>query len=259
MPQAISDRRTVTLTFGFTDHTGKTHLEAEVRPMTGKDEYKVGLSKAYTKRPTDAVYELLMLGLCVLRIGGHQPVTVEDIETLHPDDLGLLKRTIEALTYSPPPEPAPAPKPPPKPAPPPQAARGARSTTQGLPGAARRAAGRAAPPARTTSQTVPTAAPAPGPARARPARAASTTSTTVPPAPSAAPAAARPARAASTTSTTVPPAPAPAPQGDSATASAPRPKPPGPPRRRRAAVSQALPVIKPGASAGEGEGDDGSA
>jgi hypothetical protein len=57
MPRATADRRTVVLPFGFIDTSGEVHTTAEVRPITGADEYRVGLSKEYTLQPTDAVYE----------------------------------------------------------------------------------------------------------------------------------------------------------------------------------------------------------
>ena len=105
MQQTNSDRRTVPLPVGHIDASGEMHTTAEVRPITGADEYRVGLSKEYTARPIDSVYEMLMLSRCVTKLGSRTQVTLSDIEQLHPDDLEVLKRAIHELTYKPP-EPA---------------------------------------------------------------------------------------------------------------------------------------------------------
>jgi len=222
MQQTNSDRRTVPLPVGHIDAYGEMHTTAEVRPITGADEYRVGLSKEYTARPIDSVYEMLMLSRCVTKLGSRTQVTLSDIEQLHPDDLEVLKRAIHELTYKPP-EPAE----PPKAAEPPKPAEPAEPPARPAPTAPARRPTTA--PTSTTSST------------------SSTSSTTVPPSKAAGKGAPAPRRRSTTTSTTTT-----VPRSKAASKTAPAPRP----STTTSTVPASAPPTPPAPGSGSGsEGD----
>lgn len=73
--------------------------EAEVRAVTGADEYYIGMSGEYTRNPNDLVYKTLLLSRCVVRIGDLRAVSLNDIMKLHARDVRALEYAIYRLTY----------------------------------------------------------------------------------------------------------------------------------------------------------------
>lgn len=73
--------------------------EAEVRAVTGADEYYIGMSGEYTRNPNDLVYKTLLLSRCVTRIGDLRAISLADIMKLHARDVRALEYAIYRLTY----------------------------------------------------------------------------------------------------------------------------------------------------------------
>ena len=65
--------------------------EAEVRAVTGADEYYIGMSGEYTRNPNDLVYKTLLLSRCVTRIGDLRAISLADIMKLHARDVRALE------------------------------------------------------------------------------------------------------------------------------------------------------------------------
>ena len=93
-----SHREIVDLPVGFMK--GDDHVaEAEVRAVTGADEYYIGMSGEYTRNPNDLVYKSLLLSRCVTRIGDLKAISLNDIMKLHARDIRALEYAIYRLTY----------------------------------------------------------------------------------------------------------------------------------------------------------------
>ena len=73
--------------------------EAEVRAVTGADEYYIGLSPEYNRSPNDLVYKTLLLSRCVTRLGEKTTISMTDIANLHANDVRALEYAVYALTY----------------------------------------------------------------------------------------------------------------------------------------------------------------
>ena len=68
-------REYVALPVGFEVSSGDVVQEAEVRAVTGADEYYIGLSPEYNRSPNDLVYKTLLLSRCVTRLGEKTTIT----------------------------------------------------------------------------------------------------------------------------------------------------------------------------------------
>jgi len=91
-------RELVALPVGIED--GDTIVkEAEVRAVTGGDEYFIGMSPEYNRNPNDLVYKTLLLSRCVTRLGSKNVVTVSDVMKLHARDVRALEYAIYRITY----------------------------------------------------------------------------------------------------------------------------------------------------------------
>jgi hypothetical protein len=93
-------RETLDLPVGFkepgTDDVVKT---AEVRAVTGGDEFYIGMSPEYRRSPNDLVYKTMLLARCVTKLGDQTTVSVSDINKLHAADVRVLEYAIYGLTY----------------------------------------------------------------------------------------------------------------------------------------------------------------
>lgn len=99
-PKLASHREVVELPVGFEDpNTGEVQKEAEVRAVTGGDELAVGMSQEYNRYPNDLIYKTLLLARTVVRLGSKTNVSVNDIKSLHAQDLRKLEYTVYRLTY----------------------------------------------------------------------------------------------------------------------------------------------------------------
>lgn len=99
MSAPIEQRAFVELPVGVVDKDGVVHRDAEVRAVTGGDEFYIGLSAEYTRNPNDLVYKTLLLSRCVRRIGENTVVTLENIKRLHVQDVRALEYAIYKLSY----------------------------------------------------------------------------------------------------------------------------------------------------------------
>lgn len=101
----MSDRRFpdhrefVELPVGFRDAEGNVVTEAEVRAVTGGDEFYIGMSPEYRRSPNDLVYKTLLLSRCVTRIGDRKAISLSDVNNLHAADVRALEYAIYRLTY----------------------------------------------------------------------------------------------------------------------------------------------------------------
>jgi hypothetical protein len=95
----IEQRAFVELPVGVTNKEGELMREAEVRAVTGGDEFYIGMSAEYTRNPNDLVYKTLLLSRCVRRIGENTVVTIEDIKKLHVQDVRALEYAVYQLSY----------------------------------------------------------------------------------------------------------------------------------------------------------------
>jgi hypothetical protein len=91
-------REVVVLPVGFEETDGVAR-EAEVRAVTGGDEYFIGMSPEYNRNPNDLVYKTLLLSRCVTKLGSRNIVTVSDIMKLHARDVRALEYAIYRITY----------------------------------------------------------------------------------------------------------------------------------------------------------------
>jgi hypothetical protein len=73
--------------------------EAEVRAVTGADEYYIGMSPEYNKNPNDLVYKTLLLSRCVTKLGERSGIAMHDIMKLHARDVRALEYAVYRLTY----------------------------------------------------------------------------------------------------------------------------------------------------------------
>jgi len=94
-----SHRELVRLPVGFEDAAGKLVQEAEVRAVTGGDEYFIGMSPEYNRSPNDLVYKTLLLSRCVTRLGERTALSVTDIQKLHARDVRALEYAVYRITY----------------------------------------------------------------------------------------------------------------------------------------------------------------
>ena len=91
-------RELVTLPVGIEDGDAVVQ-DAEVRAVTGGDEYFIGMSPEYNRNPNDLVYKTLLLSRCVTRLGPKNVVTVNDVMKLHARDVRALEYAIYRITY----------------------------------------------------------------------------------------------------------------------------------------------------------------
>jgi hypothetical protein len=94
-----SHREIVALPVGFENGKGELVNEAEVRAVTGADEYSIGMSAEYTRNPNDLVYKTLLLSRCVTRLGDQRAISLNDIFKLHARDVRALEYAIYRITY----------------------------------------------------------------------------------------------------------------------------------------------------------------
>ncbi len=99
MSAPIEHRGFVELPVGVPGKDGEPMRDAEVRAVTGGDEFFIGMSAEYTRNPNDLVYKTLLLSRCVKRIGDNRTVTIEDIKRLHVRDVRALEYAIYRLSY----------------------------------------------------------------------------------------------------------------------------------------------------------------
>ncbi|HCH65132.1 MAG: hypothetical protein CL927_10340 [Deltaproteobacteria bacterium] len=99
MSSPIEQRAFVELPVGVLNKEGELQREAEVRAVTGGDEFYIGMSAEYTRNPNDLVYKTLLLSRCVRRIGTNTVVTMADIKKLHVQDVRALEYAIYKLSY----------------------------------------------------------------------------------------------------------------------------------------------------------------
>jgi hypothetical protein len=91
-------RMSVELPVGFKDG-GVIVRDAEVRAVTGADEFSIGMSPEYNKSPNDLVYKTLLLARCVVRLGTRTALSATDIQKLHARDVRALEYAVYTLTY----------------------------------------------------------------------------------------------------------------------------------------------------------------
>lgn len=94
-----SHRESVDLPVGFLDAAGTLVKNAEVRSVTGGDEFAIGMSPEYNRSPNDLVYKTLLLARCVTRLGDRTALSVTDIHKLHVRDVRALEYAIYRITY----------------------------------------------------------------------------------------------------------------------------------------------------------------
>ena len=93
-------REFIELPVGFKDPaSGEVVTDAEVRAVTGGDEFYIGMSPEYRRSPNDLVYKTLLLARCVTRIGEKTMISLSDINGLHAADVRALEYGIYRLTY----------------------------------------------------------------------------------------------------------------------------------------------------------------
>jgi len=99
--RAFPDHREfVELPVGFQlPGTDEVVRDAEVRAVTGGDEFHIGMSPEYRRSPNDLVYKTLLLARCTTRIGDRKTISVADINKLHAADVRALEYAIYRLTY----------------------------------------------------------------------------------------------------------------------------------------------------------------
>lgn len=94
-----SHRELVELPVGFADAAGNLVRDAEVRAVTGADEFYIGMSPEYNRSPNDLVYKTLLLSRCVTRLGDRKAISMADVNKLHAKDVRALEYAVYALTY----------------------------------------------------------------------------------------------------------------------------------------------------------------
>lgn len=92
-------REVITLPVGFENSKGEVVNEAEVRAVTGADEFHIGMSPEYNRNPNDLVYKTLLLSRCVTRLGDRTALSINDIKKLHARDIRALEYAVYRLTY----------------------------------------------------------------------------------------------------------------------------------------------------------------
>lgn len=92
-------REFVELPVGFKTADGEVVREAEVRAVTGGDEFYIGMSAEYRRSPNDLVYKTLLLARCVTRLGDRRAISLSDVNSLHAADVRALEYAIYRLTY----------------------------------------------------------------------------------------------------------------------------------------------------------------
>ena len=98
-PKLPNYRETIPLVVGFQDAKGDLVNEAEVRAVTGADEFYIGMSAEYNRNPNDLVYKTLLLARCVTRLGERTAISINDIKKLHARDVRALEYAVYRLTY----------------------------------------------------------------------------------------------------------------------------------------------------------------
>jgi len=94
-----SHRERVELPVGFLDSAGKLVKEAEVRAVTGGDEFAIGMAPEYNRNPNDLVYKMLLLARCVTKLGERTMIALPEIQKLHVRDVRALEYAIYRITY----------------------------------------------------------------------------------------------------------------------------------------------------------------
>ena len=74
-PKLPNYRETINLPVGFEDSKGEVVREAEVRAVTGADEFHIGMAAEYNRNPNDLVYKTLLLARCVTRLGDRTTIS----------------------------------------------------------------------------------------------------------------------------------------------------------------------------------------
>jgi len=92
-------REVVELPVGFSKSDGTPVTVAEVRAVTGGDEFYIGMSPEYNRNPNDLVYKTLLLSRCVVRLGDQKAISIGDIQKLHARDVRALEYAVYRLTY----------------------------------------------------------------------------------------------------------------------------------------------------------------
>lgn len=92
-------RERVELPVGFLDSSGKLVKDAEVRAVTGGDEFAIGMSPEYNRSPNDLVYKTLLLARCVTKLGERTMVALPEVQKLHVRDVRALEYAIYRITY----------------------------------------------------------------------------------------------------------------------------------------------------------------
>ena len=92
-------RMTLELPVGIRSADGTADRTAEVRAVTGADEFYIGMSPEYNKYPNDMVYKTLLLSRCVTRLGDRTAISITDIQKLHARDVRALEVAVYTLTY----------------------------------------------------------------------------------------------------------------------------------------------------------------
>lgn len=73
--------------------------QAEVRAVTGGDEFYIGMSPEYRRSPNDLVYKTLLLTRCITRLGAQTAISLNDVNRLHAADVRAVEYAIYRLTY----------------------------------------------------------------------------------------------------------------------------------------------------------------
>ena len=90
----------VRLPVGYLDPgTGELFQDADVRAISGADEYYIGMTAEYNRNPNGLVYRSLLLARTVVRLGVRRLVTIDDIAHLHVRDVRVLECAIYRMTY----------------------------------------------------------------------------------------------------------------------------------------------------------------
>jgi hypothetical protein len=98
-PKMPTHRELIMLPVGFEGNEGEVIREAEVRVVTGADEFYIGMSPEYNRNPNDLVYKTLLLARTVTRLGEKKSVSLHDIQKLHAKDVRALEYAVYRLTY----------------------------------------------------------------------------------------------------------------------------------------------------------------
>lgn len=98
-PRMPNYREVIPLPVGFEDAKGEVVSEAEVRAVTGADEFHIGMSPEYNRNPNDLVYKTLLLSRCITRLGDRTAISINDVKKLHAKDVRALEYAVYRLTY----------------------------------------------------------------------------------------------------------------------------------------------------------------